>query len=191
MERGVTASPIASLSKKEAGVIEKIAIREFKTDDAVPVRELFIAVNRTLSPPTMREAFEAYITRSLSEEIDRIGEYYGRCGGSFWVAARDGVIVGMFGLEPTDNRSFELRRMYVDPSVRRCGIGRMMLQFAEEESRRLRKAKMTLSTSELQKAAIELYKKAGYRLTHEMTATEESNKTIGRGIRRFYFEKEF
>ncbi len=50
--------------------------------------------------------------------------------------------------------------------------------------------KMTLSTSELQEAAVELYKKAGYWLMHEMIAVTESNKTIGRGVRRFYFEKE-
>ncbi len=120
-------------------MVGEITIREFKADDAVAVRELFIAVNRMLSPPAMREAFEAYIDRSLREEINRVAEYYGGCGGSFWVATQDGVIVGMFGLEPSDNSSFELRRMYVDPAVRRCGIGRMMLQFAEEESRKCRK----------------------------------------------------
>jgi putative acetyltransferase len=79
--------------------------------------------------------------------------------------------------------------MYVDPSVRRGGIASMMLQFAEEESRRRGKGKMTLSTSELQQAAIGLYKKEGYHLIREIVATTGTNKTIGRGIRRFYFEK--
>jgi GNAT superfamily N-acetyltransferase len=170
-------------------MMPQTTIREFNGEDAVRVRELFITVNRTLSPPDMREAFEAYIDRSLVEEIDRIPDYYGERAGSFWVAVRGAAIVGMFGLEPSADHSFELRRMYVDPSVRRGGIASMMLQFAEEESRRRGKGKMTLSTSELQQAAIGLYKKEGYHLIREIVATTGTNKTIGRGIRRFYFEK--
>jgi hypothetical protein len=46
-----------------------------------------------------------------------------------------------------------------------------------------------LSTSELQPAALELYQHAGYRLLHEAVAGQASNKTLGGGIRRYYFEK--
>jgi len=102
-------------------------IRPFQDTDAAPVRELFIAVNRLLAPPHMRDAFEAYIARSLSEEIDRITPYYTERNGSFWVAVRDNEILGMFGLETTGPAIFELRRMYVAPSARRTGIARAML----------------------------------------------------------------
>ena len=54
----------------------EITIRPFAEDDASQVRELFIVVNRLLSPPNLRGAFEAYIMRSLAEEIDRITAYY-------------------------------------------------------------------------------------------------------------------
>src|SRR5215475_5722473 len=100
----------------------KVTIRTFEDSDAPQVRELFISVNRLLSPPDMREAFEAYFARSLTEEIDRISAYYAEHGGTFWVAVQDDKVVGMFGLEATDIGSFELRRMYVDPSARRAGI---------------------------------------------------------------------
>jgi putative acetyltransferase len=46
-----------------------------------------------------------------------------------------------------------------------------------------------LSTSELQPAALELYRHAGYRLLNEAVAEQASNKTLGGGIRRYYFEK--
>ena len=39
----------------------EITIRPFAERDASEVRELFIAVNQLLSPPDLREAFEAYI----------------------------------------------------------------------------------------------------------------------------------
>ena len=40
------------------------------------MRELVIEVNRLLSPPDLRDAFEAYIERALVDEIDRIKAYY-------------------------------------------------------------------------------------------------------------------
>ncbi len=166
-----------------------LIIRPFEEKDASQVREMFITVNRLLSPLDMRAAFDAYISRSLTEEIDRITLYYGERKGAFWVAAREQRVVGMFGLEPASPDSLELRRMYVDPSTRRMGIARSMLDFAENECRSRKVARLELSTSELQLAAIELYKRAGYQLVREFIAEQASNKTIGGGIRRYYFEK--
>ena len=169
---------------------EATIIRPFEDADAEAVRELFIAVNRLLSPPHMHDAFEAYIARSLTEEIDHIAAYYGERGGGFWVAVRDSIVVGMFGLEPAEPGALELRRMYVAPTARRAGIARSMLRFAEDECRRLNVRKLVLSTSELQPAALELYRRAGYRLVQEVIAEQASNKTLGGGIRRFHFEKD-
>ena len=53
----------------------EVTIRPFAEHDAAQVRELFITVNRLLSPPHLRDAFEAYIERALKEEIDRIPAY--------------------------------------------------------------------------------------------------------------------
>jgi putative acetyltransferase len=36
-----------------------------------------------------------------------------------------------------------------------------------------------------------LYRSAGYRLVREAIAGDASNKTVGGGIRRYYFEKQF
>ena len=66
----------------------EIIIRPFAEHDAAQVRELFITVNRLLSPPDLRDAFEAYIERALREEIDRIPAYYAERDGGFWVPSR-------------------------------------------------------------------------------------------------------
>jgi putative acetyltransferase len=86
--------------------LREVTIRQFEERDSPRVRELFIKINRLLSPPYLREAFEAYIERSLMEEIDRISDYYRERGGGFWVAIRDRQIVGMFGLESAGARLF-------------------------------------------------------------------------------------
>jgi GNAT superfamily N-acetyltransferase len=164
-------------------------IRDFSTDDAAAVRELFIRVNRLLAPADSKDAFEIYIARSLTEEIDRVSEYYSERNGGFWVAV-DGVgIVGMFGLEPSGEAAMELRRMYIDPDFRRRGIARKMLDFAEQQCRRRQRPRMNLSTSELQREALALYRNAGYALVREEVAEAASHKTLGGGIRRYYFTK--
>jgi len=167
----------------------EVTIRPFAEQDAAQVRELFITVNRLLSPPHLRDAFEAYIERALAEEIDRITAYYGERDGGFWVAVKGDKVVGTFGLERASDDAMELRRMYVDPSARRQGIARRMLQFAEDECRSRNISRLQLSTAEIQQAALALYRKAGHRLVAEETVEAVSNKTVGSGILRYYLEK--
>jgi GNAT superfamily N-acetyltransferase len=126
----------------------EITIRPFADDDAPQVRDLFIVVNRLLSPPDLRDVFEAYIKRALAEEVDRISAYYGQRNGGFWVAIQNDKLVGTFGLERASPDAMELRRMYVDPGARRRGIARQMLRFAKDECRQRKVRKLELSTSE-------------------------------------------
>jgi GNAT superfamily N-acetyltransferase len=158
-------------------------IRAFEPSDAAAVRDLFIAVNRALSPPELREAFEEYITRALREEIDRIDEYYGR---AFGVAVESGRIVGTFGLE-AHGGAMELRRMYVEPAARRRGIATAMLARAEAEAKRRGANEIVLGTATLQAEAVALYEKAGFQLVRE-AEDAASHKTVG-GLRRRYYRK--
>jgi GNAT superfamily N-acetyltransferase len=167
----------------------RITIRPFVEEDTPKVRDLFISVNRQLAPPDLYDAFEDYITRALAEEINRIAAYYGEKRGGFWVAIEDDKLVGAFGLERASPAAMELRRMYVDAAARRTGIARQMLQFAENECRRRSIFRLELSTAEIQTSALALYRSAGYTLVREDTVELSSNKTVGAGLRRYYFAK--
>ncbi len=164
-------------------------IRPFLDADAPAVRDLFVRVNRDLAPAHMKAAFDAYVARSLREEIDRIGDYYGERDGGFFVADLTAGIVGFYGLERAAPDAMELRRMYVDPLMRGCGLGRALLAHAEEQARERGCARLILSTSELQVAALTLYRASGYSLLEEEFAESQSNKALGGGLRRFHFEK--
>ena len=164
-------------------------IRPFIDADAPAVQELFVRVNRHLAPDHMAEAFDAYIARSLGEEISRIGDYYGDRDGCFFVAEHAAAIIGFYGLESSGRDAMELRRMYVDPLARGRGIGRALLAHAEEQARQLGKSRLILSTSELQVAALSLYRSSGYHELREEIADNQSNKVLGAGLRRFHFEK--
>ena len=166
-------------------------IRPFSDQDAEAVRTLFVQVNRALAPTDLREAFEAYIALSLREEIGNIAAYYQpERGRGFWVAPdRAGALLGLFGLEPAGDGAAELRRMYVAPEARRCGVARTMLIEAERLCAAAGLDRLVLSTSALQAAALALYHGAGYRVLREEIAGSTTNKMVGAGLRRFYFEK--
>ena len=66
--------------------------------------------------------------------------------------------------------------MYVDPDVRRRGIARRMLHFAEQECRGRGRPRMDLSTSALQHEALSLYRNAGYELVREEVAVTANNR---------------
>lgn len=166
-----------------------LSIRPYATSDREVVRVLFEAINRELAPTHLREAFEDYIVRARSEEIDRIEDYYAQRDGGFWVARDATGLLGMFGLERASLDAAELRRMYVAARARRKGLGRCFLADAERIARERGFSRMVLSTSELQQPAIKLYRRADYRLIKEETGDGPTHKTVG-GLRRFYFEKD-
>jgi GNAT superfamily N-acetyltransferase len=65
-------------------------------------------------------------------ELRQIATYFGRMGGQFWVAEQEGRIVGSAGCLPTGNTLiWQLRRLYVAPSVRRKGLGTALTRLAE------------------------------------------------------------
>ena len=167
-----------------------LVIRRYEPGDHAAVRALVIDINRELAPAAMRTAFEDYITRSLSEEIDRIPEYYGARGGGFWIATEDAVaVVGTFGLERMDTNAAELRRMYVARNRRRSGIARLMLQRAEELCREAGCRRLTLGTSELRRRRSSSTAEAATGRSAKRCLSAKTNKAIA-GLRRYYFEKE-
>ncbi|WP_321449346.1 GNAT family N-acetyltransferase [uncultured Cohaesibacter sp.] len=168
----------------------KWTMRPFRRSDTQQVVNLFKQVNRLLAPPEMEAAFQAYIQRSLDEEIERIEDYYSEHDGLFHVAESEGCLCGMFGLERSGSDAMELRRMYVAPQVRGLGLGRSLLARAEMLTIEAGRTRLVLSTSEIQKAALALYRSSGYIVSAEKTAQTGSLKTVGGGLRRFYFEKD-
>lgn len=167
-------------------------IRRAEAGDRDAVADLFVTVNRELATPDKRQAFEDYIALSLREEIEPFMTYYApERGNGLWVAVGEDGLAGMYGLERVSDEAVELRRMYVAPRCRRRGLARLMLRHAEEMAKDLGYRQMVLSTSEIQEAALALYRAEGFRHVLEERADGRTNKTIGGGIVRHHFEKDF
>ena len=77
------------------------------------------------------------------------------------VAEREGRILGVLELLVTDE-GFLLDSVAVDPSAQGTGIGRQMLEFAENEARRHGFQSIYLMTNEKMTENQELYARIGY-----------------------------
>ena len=93
---------------------------------------------------------------SLSDAQVAIGD------GAFVVAYVDNVAVGCGAVRQLDVTTAELKRMYVDPSVRGRGIGRALLEALEGEARVLGVTRIVLETGTRLAPAIHMYEAMGY-----------------------------
>jgi len=82
--------------------------------------------------------------------------------GAFVVAYLDRVAVGCGAVRRLDEATAELKRMYVDPSVRGRGIGRALVEALEREARLLGVTRIVLETGTRLAPAIKLYAAMGY-----------------------------
>lgn len=82
--------------------------------------------------------------------------------GAFLVAYIDREPVGCGAIRRLDERTAEIKRMYVVPSWRGRGVARNVLQALEDEARRLGIARLALETGNRQESALALYRNCGF-----------------------------
>jgi GNAT superfamily N-acetyltransferase len=82
--------------------------------------------------------------------------------GLFLVAEVGGTPAGCGGWRVHAPGAVELKRMYVAPAFRRCGIARRLLDALEESAARAGHRRMVLNTGGRQPEALALYARAGY-----------------------------
>lgn len=82
--------------------------------------------------------------------------------GAFLVAYVDGTPLGCGAVRYLAKGTAELKRMYVAPTARGTGIGRLLLTELEHEARALGVGRLVLETGIRQEAALALYRNAGF-----------------------------
>ena len=105
--------------------------------------------------------------------------------GAFLIAYLDDVAVGCGAVRRLDETTAELKRMYVDPSVRGQGIGRALVDALEREARRLGATRVVLETGTRLPRAIKLYESKGYAripLFGEYLASPETSLCFGKAL---------
>lgn len=135
-------------------------------NDAAPPEVAFTVV--AVDDPTARDLQDRQITEMARRYGGRgpaplHGDEFEPPMGCFVMATIDGVGVACGGFRLLSPDVAEIKRMYVDPAVRRHGIGALMLKFLEERAKAAGYGEAWLETGIEQPDAISLYVAAGYR----------------------------
>ena len=98
--------------------------------------------------------------------------------GQVWVVGRPPA--GLISLVVTDDDSLLVENVAVRPDAQGAGLGRQLMEFAEEEARRLDARRLWLYTNEVMHENIDIYTHLGYR---------EFDRRSEGGYRRVFMEK--
>ncbi|MET8144363.1 GNAT family N-acetyltransferase [Sphaerisporangium sp. NPDC005288] len=134
-----------------------LSLRRYRWSDREAVWEL----HRTcLAQVGITEGDGVY----YEDDMPRINQVYLADRGEFLVGEVEGAgVVAMGGLRRVDERSAEMCRLRVHPDHQRRGFGTLMLEALEEAAVRLGYRTLRGDTTLLQGAALELYRKYGWR----------------------------
>jgi putative acetyltransferase len=106
----------------------------------------------------------------IDADLDDIGGAYQHSGGSFRVLVDESdTVLGCGGIYPVDDRTAELRKMYLRPAVRGRGFGRTLLADLVDAAKSAGFERMVLETASNLTAAIRLYEQFGFAATEGQT----------------------
>ena len=133
-----------------------IEIRTFTSDDADAVLSVIL--------PIQREEFGIDITADAQPDLRVIPDFYQSGKGEFWVAVKDGAIVGTLGLKDIGNHQAALRKMFVAAEVRgrEHGVAALLLDRMFAHARDACLTDIFLGTTDKFVAAHRFYEKNGF-----------------------------
>jgi GNAT superfamily N-acetyltransferase len=98
--------------------------------------------------------------------------------GAVWVAGHP--VTGLISLTPTDGDVLLIENVAVHPDRQGTGLGRQLMEFAEDQARQRRIRRLALYTNEIMADNLAIYAHLGYR---------ETGRRMENGYRRVYMEK--
>lgn len=129
--------------------------RSATNDDSESIKTLIFAV--------LREFGLAPDPEATDRDLDDIEAYYYNNRGHFAVLEIDNRIVATVAIARVDERTCELRKMYMNADFRGRGIGRQLLDYALATAREMGYSTMVLETATPLVAATALYEKYGFK----------------------------
>lgn len=134
---------------------DRIALAEMdpRSDEArYCLREYYAELGRRF-----KQGFDVSLSRDPDAKDMR------RPRGSFVVAISDTLPIGCVGLKGTDHGYAEIKRLWVAPSARGLGLGKRLMDAAEDAARTLDIALLRLDTNSALPEAGQLYRTTGWR----------------------------
>jgi GNAT superfamily N-acetyltransferase len=131
--------------------------------------ELGACVEVDAGSPSAQAAMKAYfaeLSRRFPAGFDPSGylapEDYNPPRGRFFLVVDEGEVMACGGLQWIDDRTAEIKRMWVDPVWRGRGIAGRLLRFLEQTALGSGRSTIRLDTNPVLLEAIAMYRRAGY-----------------------------
>lgn len=114
--------------------------------------------------PIQREEFGIAITAQDQPDLQAIPDFYQVGNGDFWVAKKDGQVVGTIGLKDIGNQQTALRKMFVAAPFRgrEFGVAAQLLSTLLDEAWQRGVNEIYLGTTDKFLAAHRFYEKHGF-----------------------------
>ena len=121
-----------------------------------------IDVMRELYPEMLQEIDEYVAHHKIRKSLENFRENYCPPSGEAFIGTTDGFPVGICLLRKEDDGGGELNRMYVRPSARGLGMGRMLARAVIEEARAEGLHTLRLGALYRHTEALPLYESLGF-----------------------------
>jgi GNAT superfamily N-acetyltransferase len=124
-------------------------------------------------------AYDMYLSRMDKPPAPLLRDYSGAVeAGAIWVAGNP--VVGLISLTSLDDATLLIENVAVHPDQQGTGLGRRLMEFAEQQATELGFTRLALYTNEVMTENQAIYGHLGYRMT---------SRGIEDGYRRVYMEK--
>jgi len=121
------------------------------------------------------DEFEALVAEILAAFIRNYDAACEQC----WIAELDGAPVGSVFLVKESEEMGRLRLLFVEPSARGHGIGRLLVDACIDQAGRVGYRKLTLWTNDVLASARRIYEAAGFQLVKEWPDRKFGNDLVG------------
>lgn len=151
-----------------------LALRPARANDGPALSKLIFACLAEFGMTPERDG--------IDRDLEAIVETY--AGGAFWVAENaQGHIEASVGMLPMGNHAYELRRMYLAQPYRGSGLGRALLGTALNWAHMQSARYVELETDSALKAALHLYRWAGFTPVCAQLETQRCDQRLGLRLR--------
>ena len=157
----------------------QLKIRDARDDDAERLIDLIEACYSEYPGCVLAVDAEA-------PELRAIASSHAQSRGRFWVAERNGRLVGCAGLVPTEQGgAVEMKKLYVAREWRQNGLGARLCSLVEVEAMSRGEATVELWSDTRFKDAHRLYERRGYARGPKKRRLHDASKSV-----EFYYRKE-